>query len=134
MKKIEILLKTIEKKKVLFLVLFTISISSYINLLTKEKLENGYEFFLSFLSYVLYIYSCIFLMLVFNAQQVKKPKEPFRFFSSNFIEQRKSKDPFYLMRYISYLFLFLFAIAPFIYLWSMQDVIMQLNWNKPFSR
>ncbi|MEY3056389.1 MAG: hypothetical protein RLZZ614_934, partial [Bacteroidota bacterium] len=41
MKKIEILLKTIEKKKVLFLVLFTISISSYINLLTKEKLENG---------------------------------------------------------------------------------------------
>ena len=134
MKKIEILLKTIEKKKVLFLVLFTISISSYINLLTKEKLENGYEFFLSFLSIFLNISCLILFMLVQNAQVEKKPKEPFRFFSSNFIELRKSKDPFYLMRYISYLFLFLFAIAPFIYLWSMQDVIMHLNWDKPFSR
>ena len=43
MKKIEILLKTIDKKKVFFLSIFTISISSYINLLTKEKLENGYS-------------------------------------------------------------------------------------------
>lgn len=134
MKKIEILLKTIEKKKVLFLVLFTISISSFTNLLTKEKLENGYEFFLSFILILFKIYSCIFFMLVFFAQEEQKPKAPFRFFSSNFVEQRKSKDPFYLMRYLAYLFLFLFAIAPFIYLWSMQDVIMQLNWNKPFSR
>ena len=134
MKKIEILLKTIEKKKVLLLVSFTMVFSSYVHLQTKEKLENGYEFFLSFLSNVLYIYSCIFLMLVFNAQQVKKPKEPFRFFSSNFIEQRKSKDPFYLMRYLGYLFLCLFVMFPFIYLWSMQDVIMHLNWDKPFSR
>jgi hypothetical protein len=134
MKKIEILLKTIDKKKVLLLVSFTMVFSSYVHLQTKEKLENGYEFFLSFLSNVLYIYSCIFLMLVFNAQQVKKPKEPFRFFSSNFIEQRKSKDPFYLMRYLGYLFLCLFVMFPFIYLWSMQDVIMHLNWQKPFSR
>ena len=134
MKKIEILLKTIEKKKVLFLVLFTISISSYINLLTKDKLENGYEFFLSFILVLFKIYSWIFLMLVFFAQEEKKPKIPFRFFSSNFIEQRKSKDPFYLMRYLGYLLLTLFAIAPFIYLWSMQDVIMHLNWQKPFSR
>ena len=134
MKKIEILLKTIEKKKVLFLVLFTISISSYINLLTKEKLENGYEFFLSFILILFKIYSCIFLMLVFFAQEEKKPKIPFRFFSSNFIEQRKSKDPFYLMRYLGYLFVILSALAPFIYLWSMQDVITHLNWNKPFSR
>ena len=134
MKKIEILLKTIDKKKVSFLLTLTVIFSSVINLLTKQKLENGYEFFLSFLSIFLNISSLILFMLVQNAQVEKKPKEPFRFFSSNFVEQRKSKDPFYLMRYISYVLLFLFAIAPFIYLWSMQDVIMQLNWNKPFSR
>ena len=134
MKKIEALLKTINKKKVLLIVSFTMAFSSYVHLQTKEKLENGYEFFLSFFSIILNIYSCIFLMLVFFAQEEKKPKIPFRFFSSNFIEQRKSKDPFYLMRYLGYLLLTIFAIAPFIYLWSMQDVIMQLNWNKPFSR
>ena len=134
MKKIEILLKTIDKKKVSFLLTLTVIFSSVINLLTKQKLENGYEFFLSFLSILLNISSLILFMLVQNAQVEKKPKVPFRFFSSNFIEQRKSKDPFYLMRYLGYLLLTIFAIAPFIYLWSMQDVIMHLNWNKPFSR
>ena len=134
MKKIETLLKTIEKKKVLLLVSFTMAFSSYVHLQTKEKLENGYEFFLSFFSILLNIYSCIFLMLVFFVQEEKKPKVPFRFFSSNFIEQRKSNDPFYLMRYLGYLFLCLIVLFPFIYLWSMQDVIMHLNWQKPFSR
>jgi hypothetical protein len=134
MKKIEILLKTIDKKKVSFLLTLTVIFSSVINLLTKQKLENGYEFFLSFLSILLNISSLILFMHVQNAQVEKKPKVPFRFFSSNFIEQRKSKDPFYLMRYLGYLLLTIFAIAPFIYLWSMQDVIMHLNWQKPFSR
>ncbi len=134
MKKIEILLKTIDKKKVSFLLTLTVIFSSVINLLTKQKLENGYEFFLSFLSILLNISSLILFMVVQNAQVEKKPKVPFRFFSTNFVEQRKSKDPFYLMRYLGYLFLFLLAIAPFIYLWSMQDVIMHLNWQKPFSR
>ena len=134
MKKIEILLKTIDKKKVSFLLTLTVIFSSVINLLTKQKLENGYEFFLSFLSILLNISSLILFMVVQNAQVEKKPKVPFRFFSTNFVEQRKSKDPFYLMRYLGYLFLFLLAIAPFIYLWSMQDVIIHLNWNKPFSR
>ena len=134
MKKIEILLKTIDKKKVSFLLTLTVIFSSVINLLTKQKLENGYEFFLSFLSILLNISSLILFMVVQNAQVEKKPKVPFRFFSSNFIEQRKSNDPFYLMRYLGYLFLCLLVMFPFIYLWSMQDVIMQLNWNKPFSR
>ena len=134
MKKIEILLKTIDKKKVSFLLTLTVIFSSVINLLTKQKLENGYEFFLSFLSILLNISSLILFMVVQNAQVEKKPKEPFRFFSSNFVEQRKSNDPFYLMRYLGYLFLCLLVMFPFIYLWSMQDVIMHLNWNKPFSR
>ena len=134
MKKIEILLKTIDKKKVSFLLTLTVIFSIVINLLTKQKLENGYEFFLSFLSIFLNISSLILFMLVQNAQVEKKPKEPFRFFSSNFVEQRKSNDPFYLMRYLGYLFLCLLVMFPFIYLWSMQDVIMHLNWNKPFSR
>ena len=134
MKKIEILLKTIDKKKVSFLLTLTVIFSSVINLLTKQKLENVYEFFLSFLSILLNISSLILFMVVQNAQVEKKPKVPFRFFSSNFIEQRKSNDPFYLMRYLGYLFLCLLVMFPFIYLWSMQDVIMHLNWNKPFSR
>ena len=134
MKKIEILLKTIDKKKVSFLLTLTVIFSSVINLLTKQKLENGYEFFLSFLSIFLNISSLILFMLVQNAQVEKKPKEPFRFFSSNFVEQRKSNEPFYLMMYLGYLFLCLLVMFPFIYLWSMQDVIMHLNWNKPFSR
>ena len=134
MKKIEILLKTIDKKKVSFLLTLTVIFSSVINLLTKQKLENGYEFFLSFLSILLNISSLILFMVVQNAQVEKKPKVPFRFFSSNFIEQRKSNDPFYLMRYLGYLFLCLLVMFPFIYLWSMQDVIMHLNWQKPFSR
>ena len=117
MKKIEALLKTINKKKVLLIVSFTMAFSSYVHLQTKEKLENGYEFFLSFLSVLLNASTFIFFMLVVISQ-----------------EERKPKDPFYLFRYVSYLFLLLLAIAPFIYLWSMQDVIMQLNWNKPFSR
>ena len=134
MKKIEGLLKKIDKKKVLLLVTFTMAFSSFVHLQTKEKLENGYEFFLSFLSILLNISSLILFMVVQNAQVEKKPKVPFRFFSSNFIEQRKSNDPFYLMRYLGYLFLCLLVMFPFIYLWSMQDVIMHLNWNKPFSR
>ena len=117
MKKIEILLKTIDKKKVSFLLTLTVIFSSVINLLTKQKLENGYEFFLSFLSVLLNASTFIFFMLVVISQ-----------------EERKPKDPFYLFRYVSYLFLLLLAIAPFIYLWSMQDVIMHLNWQKPFSR
>ena len=134
MKKIYLQLKTIDKKRVLLLVTFTMGFSSYIHLQTKEKLENGYEFFLSFFSILLNIYSCIFLILVLFAQEEKKPMKPFRFFSSNFVEQRKQKVPFYLMRYLGYLFLCLLAMFPFINLWSMRDVIMNLNWQKPFSR
>ncbi|MFA9206637.1 MAG: hypothetical protein ACEQR6_08180 [Burkholderiaceae bacterium] len=134
MKKIEILLKTIDKKKAQLLLSFSMVFSLIIHFHTKQKLENGYEFFLSFLSIFLNISCLILFMLVQNAQVEKKPKEPFRFFSSNFVEQRKSKDPFHLFKYVSYVFLLLLAIAPFIYLWSMRDVIIHLNWQKPFSR
>ena len=89
--------------------------SIIIHLQTKQKLENGYEFFLSFLSVLVNASTFIFFMLVVISQ-----------------EERKPKDPFYLFRYVSYVFLFLLAIAPFIYLWSMQDVIMHLNLDKPF--
>lgn len=117
MKKIQLQLKTIDKKKAQLLLSFSMVFSLIIHFHTKQKLENGYEFFLSFLSVLLNASTFIFFMLVVISQEEKKPK-----------------DPFYLFRYVSYVFLFLFAIAPFIYLWSMQDVIMHLNWNKPFSR
>lgn len=67
MKKIEGLLKKIDKKKVSFLLTLTLIFSSVINLQTKHKLENGYEFFLSFLSVIsntfAFIFLCSFKML-----------------------------------------------------------------------
>ncbi len=116
MKKIQLQLKTIDKKKAQLLLSFSMVFSLIIHFHTKQKLENGYEFFLSFLSILLNASAFIFFMLVVISQ-----------------EERKPKDPFYLMRYLGYLLLFLLAIAPFIYLWSMRDVIMHLNWQKPFS-
>ena len=52
-----------------------------------NNIENGYEFFLSFLSVLLNASTFIFFMLVVISQ-----------------EERKPKDPFYLFRYLSKVF------------------------------
>lgn len=111
MKKIQMQLKTFERKKVFLLVTFSLVLSAVININTKEKLDNGYQFFLSFFGIYLNVLSFIFLMLVINAQ-----------------EEPQGKNPFYLFKYVTYVFLFILFIAPFLYLWSMGDVIMQLKW------
>jgi hypothetical protein len=111
MKKIQMQLKTVERKKIFLLVAFTLVLSLVINITAKEKLENGYQFFLSFFAIYLNVLSFIFFMLVIDAQ-----------------EEPKGKNPFYLFKYVTYLFLLILLIAPFLYLWGMGDVIMQLKW------
>ena len=111
MKKIQMQLKTVERKKVFLLVALSLVLSTVINITTKEKLENGYQFFLSFFGIYLNVLSFVFLMLVIDAQ-----------------EEPKGKNPFYLFKYVTYLFLIILFIAPFLYLWSMGDIIMHLKW------
>jgi hypothetical protein len=104
-------LKDIDRRKILLLITFTTLFFLFINYNTKDKLTNGYHFFLSFFSIVFNLYSFIFFMLVLIAQ-----------------EERKPKDPFYLFRYVAYVFLLILFIGPFIYLWSMRDIIAHLSW------
>lgn len=111
MKKIQLYFKNIERRKLILLITFTIMLSLFINYNTKEKLENGYQFFLSFFSILLNVLSFIFFMLVLIAQ-----------------EERKDKDPFHLFRYVTFTFLFILLMGPFLYLWSMRDIIMHLKW------
>jgi len=111
MEKIQMYFKNIERRKLILLITFTMLLSLLINYNTKEKLENGYQFFLSFFSILLNVFSFIFFMLVLIAQ-----------------EERKDKDPYYLFRYVTFTFLFILLIGPFLYLWSMREVILHLKW------
>ena len=104
-------LKNVERRKTLILMTFSTILFLLINFNTKDKMNNGYQFFLSFLSIVLNLFSFIFFMLVIMAQEEKKPA-----------------DPFYLFKYVTYVFLSILIMAPFLYLWSMWDLILQLKW------
>jgi hypothetical protein len=111
MNKIQMQLKNVDRRKLIVILTFTIILSLLINFNTKDKLENGYQFFLSFFAIYLNVLTFIFFMLVLKAQ-----------------EEPKVKNPFYLFNYVTYVFLIIFFLAPFLYLWSMGDVIMQLKW------
>jgi hypothetical protein len=104
-------LKNVERRKTLILMTFSTILFLLINYNTKDKMNNGYQFFLSFFSIVLNLFSFIFFMLVVMAQEEKKPV-----------------DPFHLFRYVTYVFLSILLMAPFLYLWSMWDLILQLKW------
>ena len=104
-------LKNVERRKTLILMTFSTILFLLINYNTKDKMNNGYQFFLSFLSIVLNLFSFIFFMLVIMAQ-----------------EEKKAADPFHLFKYVTYVFLSILLIAPFLYLWSMWDLILQLRW------
>jgi hypothetical protein len=104
-------LKNVERRKTLILMTFSTILFLLINYNTKDKMNNGYQFFLSFLSIVLNLFSFIFFMLVIMAQ-----------------EEKKTPNPFYLFRYVTYVFLLILLMAPFLYLWSMWDLILHLKW------
>lgn len=78
---------------------------------THEKHTDGYQFLLFFFSILPTIY--VFDLILFNA--IKE-------------EALISRNPFYLMKYVVYAFLILFSLGPFVYLWSMREVLPQLRW------
>ncbi len=78
---------------------------------THEKHTDGYQFLLFFFSILPTIY--VVDLILFNA--IKE-------------EGLISRNPFYLMKYVTYVFLALFSTGPLLYLWSMREVIAQLKW------
>jgi hypothetical protein len=111
MKNVQILLRNIDRRKIILILSFTMLLFIFINFQTKEKLESGYQFFLSFFSILINVLTFIFFMLVLIAQ-----------------EERRKADPFYLFKYVTFTFLFILLIGPFLYLWSMREVILHLKW------
>jgi hypothetical protein len=97
----------------LYILLFGIAIPLLIavNQLTSEKLTNGYHFLFFFLSILPMVY--FFDLIMINT--IKQ-------------EAKKGPNPFYLMKYVTYVFLALFSTGPLLYLWSMREVIAQLKW------
>jgi uncharacterized protein (UPF0333 family) len=79
MKKIQLQLKTIDKKKAQLLLSFSMVFSIIIHLQTKQKLENGYEFFLSFLSVLVNASTFIFFYACSHFARRKKTKRSFLF-------------------------------------------------------
>ena len=78
---------------------------------TKDKFKDGYQFLLSFFS----ILPIIFIFLKFQ---------------SLFLFDIK-RNPTQLnnsLKYVVYVMILIFASAPFLYLWSMRDVISHLKW------
>ncbi len=100
-----------DKKKINYLQLLFTSIMLVVHFYTKQKFENGYQFFISFLS----ILPVAFFMVT-------------TLFRSVFELEGPPRNPFYLMKYPAYIMIMIFAFAPFLYLWCMWDVILNLKW------
>ena len=100
-----------DKKKIYSLQFLFISIMLVTHFYTKQKLENGYQFFISFLS--------ILPVATFMVATL---------FRSVFELEGPPRNPFYLMKYPTYVMIFIFVLAPFLYLWGMWDVILNLKW------
>ncbi len=111
MRQIKNYIINVDKKKIQSLHFIFISIMLVIHFYTKQKLENGYQFFISFLS-ILPV--AIFMVAIL--------------FRSVFELDGPPRNPFYLMKYPTYVLIFIFALAPFLYLWGMWDVILNLKW------
>lgn len=100
-----------DKKKMHSLQLLFTIIMLFVHFYTKQKFKNGYEFFISFLS--------ILPVDIFMVATL---------FRSVFELDGPPRNPFYLMKYPTYFMIVIFASAPFLYLWGMWDVILNLKW------
>ena len=76
-----------------------------------HNFENGYHFFFTFFSILPIIIFGIVTMLRIVYQLEGPPR-----------------SPFHLMKYSYYFIILLVSSAPFLYLWSMRDVISNLKW------
>ena len=97
--------------KILFLIYVYAMISSTIATSSKYKFENGYLFFFFFFSIIL-LYMIILILLFRLLYLLKGPP----------------RHPFHLLKYSAYFMIIVIGSAPFLYLWSMRDVISHLKW------
>ena len=112
MKKItDPVLKELIQKKFLFLIPITSIISHFTNKYTPDKFVIGYQFIFSFLSIIPSVFILLYALylVLYNISS-----NPSRLNSS--------------LKYIGYALILIFSCAPFLYLWSMRDVISQLKW------
>ena len=77
----------------------------------KDMFENGYYFYFFFFSILPLIISSIIMFLQIVYQLEGPPR-----------------SPFYLLKYSFYFMILILSSAPFLYLWSMRDVISHLKW------
>ncbi len=111
MKMINTFDNNLKKKYFIFLFGLAIPLIIVVNKLTTQRNENGYQFILFFLSMLPTI-------ILFDMIMLKAIEE----------DEKKPKNPFYLMKYVIYLFLLLFSFSPILYLWGSRDVIAHLKW------
>jgi len=97
--------------KELYFTAFAIFIMTITHTYTKDKFKDGYQFLLSFFSIlptifiILKIQSLILLDIKRNPTQLNNS-----------------------LKYVVYAMILIFFSAPFLYLWSMRDVISHLKW------
>ncbi len=104
-------IKHLDNKK-LFL-FFVISMISWMNAYSfrKHMYDSGYFFvFFYFLILPLFIYFIIFMLRL--VYQLEGPP----------------RSPFHLLKYSFYFMILIVSSTPFLYLWSMRDVISHLKW------
>lgn len=83
----------------------------FVNYITTRKFESGYQFILSFISIIPIDILMILLMIRIQIEI-----------------ETTSKQSLYLIQFFANSMIFIFVIAPVLYLWSMCDVIMHLKW------
>jgi hypothetical protein len=111
MKKTDWLADKIITKKEFYYVISALFIANITNNYTKDKFIDGYQFFLSFFS-ILPLYILILRFFNFALLDIKY----------NPTQLKKS------LKYVFYALILIFGSAPFLYLWSMRDVISHLKW------
>ena len=79
---------------------------------SKHIFKIGYHFFYSFFS-ILPVYMLILVLLFRGIYNLEGPP----------------RSPFHLLKYSFYFMILIVSSAPFLYLWSMRDVISQLKWQ-----
>ncbi len=102
-----------ESKRKIYIYLFGLAIPLMFlaKQLTQQRNENGYQFLFFFLSIIPTIVLFDIIMLNAIKEDAKNPL-----------------NPFYLMKYVVYIFILLISSGPFLFLWGMWEVILNLKW------
>ena len=101
----------IVSKKELYFTACALFIMTVTHNYTKDKFKDGYQFLLSFFSILPIIFIFLKIQCLFLLDIKRNPTQ-----LNNSI------------KYVVYAIILIFASAPFLYLWSMRDVISHLKW------